>query len=147
MLQHSTLLAETLLTDISGRYQTEVANESDADVAMLGIAVVIVALIAATVAFVLRQQKIENSPIGLLIELCRAHGVSKAGTQLIEISVGENDGIKPGHTVEVFRGERYLGRAEILRTEPDRAVGRVLRKFQKGQIQEDDDVATKLRVG
>ena len=88
MLKHSTLLAETLLTDISGRYQTEVVRESDADVAMLGIAVVVVALIAATVAFVLRQHKIEDSPMGLLIELCRAHGVSKAGTHLIcEIAV------------------------------------------------------------
>ncbi len=70
-----------------------------------------------------------------------------AGSQLIEITVGADDGLKPGHTVEIYRGERYLGRAEILRTEPDRAVGRVLRRFQQGQIQEDDNVATKLRIG
>lgn len=69
------------------------------------------------------------------------------GGQLIEITVGADDGIAPGQTVEIFRGERYLGRAEILRADPDRAVGRVLRQFQQGQIQEDDDVATKLRVG
>ncbi len=71
----------------------------------------------------------------------------KAGGQLIEITVGADDGLKPGHTIEVFRGERYLGRAEILKTEPDRAVGRILRRFQQGQIQEGDDVATKLRIG
>jgi len=70
-----------------------------------------------------------------------------AGSQLIEVTVGADDGLKPGHTLEVFRGERYLGRAEILRTEPDRAVGRILRRFQQGQIQEGDHVATKLRVG
>ncbi len=69
-----------------------------------------------------------------------------AGNQLIEVSVGADDGIKPGHTIEVFRGERYLGRAEILKTEPDRAVGRVIRRFQQGQIQEGDHVATKLRI-
>ena len=69
------------------------------------------------------------------------------GAQLIEITVGADDGVKPGQTVEVFRGERYLGRAEILKSDPDRAVGRVLREFQQGQIQEGDDVATKLRVG
>ncbi len=69
------------------------------------------------------------------------------GAQLIEISIGADDGIKPGYTVEVFRGDRYLGRAESLRADPDRAVGRVLREFQQGQIQEGDDVATKLRVG
>ncbi len=70
-----------------------------------------------------------------------------SGTQLIEITVGADDGLKPGHTVEVFRGDRYLGRAEILKTDPDRAVGRVLRQFQQGQIQEGDDVATRFRIG
>ncbi len=70
-----------------------------------------------------------------------------AGKQLIEISVGADDGLKPGHTIEVYRGDHYLGRAEILRTEPDRAVGRVIRHFQKGAIQEGDHVATKFRIG
>ena len=69
------------------------------------------------------------------------------GGQLIEITIGADDGVKPGHTGEVFRGERYLGRAEILSADPDRAVGRVIRQFQQGQIQEGDDVATKLRIG
>jgi len=69
------------------------------------------------------------------------------GDQLIEITVGADDGIRPGHTVDVFRGTRYLGRAAIIRSDPDRAVGQLLREFQKGQIQEGDDVATKLRVG
>jgi len=70
-----------------------------------------------------------------------------AGKQLIEVTVGADDGLKPGQTIEVFRGDRYLGRAEILKTEPDRAVGRILRRFQQGQIQEGDHVATKLRIG
>lgn len=67
--------------------------------------------------------------------------------QLIEVTVGADDGLRKGQTLEVFRGERYLGRAEIIRTEPDRAVARIIRKFQQGQIQEGDHVATKLRVG
>ena len=70
-----------------------------------------------------------------------------ADNHLIEISIGADDGLRKGHTVEVFRGERYLGRAVIMRTEPDRAVARILRRFQKGQIQEGDHVATKLRIG
>jgi hypothetical protein len=69
------------------------------------------------------------------------------GGQLIEITVGADDGIRPGGTVEIYRGDRYLGRAEILRAEPDKAVGRILREFQQGQIQEGDDVATKFRIG
>lgn len=67
--------------------------------------------------------------------------------QLIEITIGADDGVRPGQKVEIFRGDRYLGRAEIMKADPDRAVGRILREFQQGQIQENDDVATKLRVG
>ncbi len=69
------------------------------------------------------------------------------GGQLIEITVGADDGIRPGGTVEVYRGDRYLGRAEILKSDPDKAVGRIIREFQQGQIQEGDDVATKFRIG
>jgi len=71
----------------------------------------------------------------------------EAGVQLVEITIGADDGLRPEHTVEVFRGTRYLGRIEILKTDPDRSVGRVIREYQQGPIQEGDDVATKLRVG
>ncbi len=67
--------------------------------------------------------------------------------QLIEVTIGSDDGLKPGHTVEVFRQHKYLGRVEILKTSPDRAVGRVDRRFQQGNIQEGDRVATRLKLG
>lgn len=69
-----------------------------------------------------------------------------AGAQLVEVTIGADDGLKQGNTVEVYRGGRYLGRIEILKTSPDRAVGRVDRRFQQGQIQEGDRVATRLKV-
>lgn len=69
-----------------------------------------------------------------------------AGAQLVEVTIGADDGLKQGNTVEVYRGGRYLGRLDIVRTSPDRAVGRVDRRFQQGQIQEGDRVATRLRV-
>ncbi len=70
-----------------------------------------------------------------------------ASGQMIEITIGADDGLRKGHTIEIYRGDRYLGRAEVITTEPDRAVARVIRKFQQGPIQERDNVATKLRVG
>ena len=69
------------------------------------------------------------------------------GALLVEITIGADDGLKPGNTVEVFRGTRYLGRVNILRTSPDKAVGRADPRFLQGQIQENDRVATRLRVG
>ncbi len=71
----------------------------------------------------------------------------KDGVQLVEISIGSDDGIRVGQTVEVFNGTKYKGRVEILKTSPDRAVGRVDVRYQQGPIQENDRVATRLKLG
>jgi len=69
-----------------------------------------------------------------------------AGAQLVEVTIGADDGLKAGNTLEVFRGSKYLGRVEILQTSPDKSVGRIDRRFQQGQIQEGDRVATRLKL-
>jgi hypothetical protein len=69
-----------------------------------------------------------------------------SNAQLVELSVGADDGLKTGNTVEVSRGDKYLGRVEIIETSPDKSVGRVDRRFQEGQIQEGDRVATRFKL-
>lgn len=66
------------------------------------------------------------------------------GAQYVEVSIGADDGLKAGDTVEVFRGSKYLGRIDILETSPDKSVGQVNRRYLQGQIQEGDRVATRL---
>ena len=68
------------------------------------------------------------------------------GDQLVEFTIGSDDGVKEGDTVIVYRGNRYLGRLAILETSPDKSVGRVERRYQQGQIQEGDRVATRLKL-
>jgi hypothetical protein len=63
---------------------------------------------------------------------------------LIEISIGKDDGLKEGHSLEVFRGNTYIGRIVIRRTAPDRAVGQIIKELQRGQIKRGDRVSTKL---
>jgi hypothetical protein len=77
----------------------------------------------------------------------QVHGeVVEAGGDLITISLGSDDGIKPGHLVDVSRRERYLGRARVTRVTPDRAVAQLLgAEFRKATIQEGDRVQTKVR--
>lgn len=77
-----------------------------------------------------------------LVQAIRRRGA----TQLIEVTIGADDGLRTGDTVEVFRGTKYLGRAEIIRTAPDRAIGKLDRRFLQGQIQEGDRVATRLKL-
>lgn len=66
---------------------------------------------------------------------------------LLELSLGADDGIRTGNTLEVFRGNSYLGRVQVLTTQSDRAVAKILPDFKKGVIQKGDDVATRFKVG
>ncbi|WP_425396455.1 hypothetical protein [Aeoliella sp.] len=74
----------------------------------------------------------------------------RGGDETIEITIGSDDGIKPEHTVEIYRTasdpgqSKWLGRAVVLSTDGDKAYARVLPKLKKGQIQRGDRVATRL---
>src|SRR5262245_36612031 len=63
---------------------------------------------------------------------------------LIEVSIGKDDGLKVGHTLDVYRDNTYLGRIQIRETAPDRAVGQVQREYQRGQIKRGDRVTSKF---
>lgn len=63
---------------------------------------------------------------------------------LLEISIGADDGLKVGHSLDVYRGNQYLGRIVVKKTNPDRAVGQVMRELQRGQIKRGDRVTTKF---
>ncbi len=75
---------------------------------------------------------------GFIIRVAEAQG-----ELYVEISVGSDDGVQAGHEMEVYRGGTWLGRATIVRTTPDRCVGKVNRSTQKGEIRERDRVETK----
>jgi hypothetical protein len=68
------------------------------------------------------------------------------GSQFVEVTIGADDGLKPGNTLEVFRGAKYLGRLDVVTTSPDKSVGKVDRRFLQGQIQEGDRVATRIKL-
>ncbi|GIW92255.1 MAG: hypothetical protein KatS3mg110_0296 [Pirellulaceae bacterium] len=71
--------------------------------------------------------------------------VMAVGTDnLVEISLGSDDGLKVGHTLDVYRGTTYLGRIEVVRTLPSRSVAKILPEYRKGQIRTQDRVATRF---
>lgn len=69
-------------------------------------------------------------------------------TGLIEIAIGSDDGIRPGHRLQVYRETAnqsvYLGKVEVTTVAPDKAVCKILPEFRKGTIEEGDHVASKL---
>jgi hypothetical protein len=71
--------------------------------------------------------------------------VTKVNGNRIQLSLGLDDGLRSGHTLEVYRGSKYLGKVRVTTTiEANKSVAEIMREFQKAQIQEGDSVATKL---
>ncbi len=72
------------------------------------------------------------------------------GSDLVEISLGSDDGLAEGHKLSVFRsaaGERqakFLGEIRIVYVTPDRAVGTVVTRAKNGIIERGDNVTSKL---
>jgi len=58
----------------------------------------------------------------------------------VQISVGSDDGVVIGDPLRIYRGTTYLGRINVIRTEPDKSVGRVERDRLSGPIQVRDRV-------
>ncbi len=63
---------------------------------------------------------------------------------LLQISLGQDDGLRIGHQLDVYRGALYLGRVKIRETQPSSAVCEIIPEYQKGQIRKDDNVITNL---
>ena len=66
----------------------------------------------------------------------------------IGITIGSDDGLLKGHRLDVYRtgGQgTYLGKIEVIYTDPDKAVCKVLPEFRKGIIQANDRVTTGLK--
>ena len=64
----------------------------------------------------------------------------------VEVTVGSDDGIRQGNKMEVYRGGQYLGQIEIVRTAPDKSVGRIDRSRQQGEIRARDRVETRRNL-
>jgi hypothetical protein len=70
------------------------------------------------------------------------------GGGLVEISIGSDSGIQKGHKLDLYRvgsaGNKYVGRVEVLKTSPDKAVCKIIPSFQQSEVQKGDRVASKL---
>jgi uncharacterized protein YlxW (UPF0749 family) len=64
--------------------------------------------------------------------------------KLVEVSIGFDDGLRDGHLLDVTRSGRYVGKLQVRRTEPDRAVAEILPDYSEGIIQEGDRVDTAI---
>jgi hypothetical protein len=70
--------------------------------------------------------------------------VDEVLNNLVEISIGSDDGLRVGHQLDIIRGSNYLGRITIRQLEPNRAVGEIDPNLRRGEVQKGDRVTTNL---
>ncbi|MCA8986455.1 MAG: hypothetical protein KDA78_02360 [Planctomycetaceae bacterium] len=75
----------------------------------------------------------------------------KGAVDLVEVSLGADDGLVKGHRLDVFRtglqeGDepKYLGQIELVFVDTDHAVGKLIQKAKNGIIKRGDNVTSKL---
>ncbi len=71
------------------------------------------------------------------------------GANMVEISLGSDAGLMPGHVLQVYRlgggQSAYVGRIEVIKTTPDRSVCKIDPSYQKSTMMVGDRVATKIK--
>jgi hypothetical protein len=67
---------------------------------------------------------------------------------LVEISLGSDDGVQRGHEAFISRNQggesKFVAKIEIVKTTPDKSVGKVIPSYRKGPVERGDRVVTKL---
>jgi len=64
----------------------------------------------------------------------------------IQVSLGSDDGLQVGHTLEVYREGEYIGRAVVRAVKPDQAVAEIMKEYARGIVQRGDKVTTRLKA-
>lgn len=70
--------------------------------------------------------------------------VTAVSNNLVEVSIGRDDGVREGDDLDVYRGGQYIGRINITRSKDDKAVGEILPSYIKGFIIKGDRVDSRL---
>ena len=74
----------------------------------------------------------------------------RSGSDLVEISIGSDDGLAEGHKLSVYRPQvgdkaaKFLGDIKLVYVTPDRSVGSVVLRAKNGIIERGDNVTSKL---
>jgi uncharacterized phage infection (PIP) family protein YhgE len=72
--------------------------------------------------------------------------VTKIGdsSDLVAIGLGTDDGIRVGHEMDVYRGNRYIGKIAVVKSDFNVAVARTIKDFMQDTVREGDHVTSKF---
>ncbi len=70
--------------------------------------------------------------------------VLRTQNKFIAISLGGDDGVRAGHKFDIYRGDRFIGKAEITTAEDNIAIAKLIPEFLQAPVAEGDHVTTKF---
>ena len=70
--------------------------------------------------------------------------VLRTQDKLIAISLGGDDGVLPGHVFDIYRGDRFIGKAEVTRANDNMSAAMLIPEFMQAPVAEGDHVTTKF---
>lgn len=70
--------------------------------------------------------------------------VSAKNNNLVEISLGEDDGIRVDHELVVYRDNTYVAKIKIRKVGPNVAVGEIEKDTRRGTVKKGDNVTTRF---
>ena len=71
--------------------------------------------------------------------------ISAVSRTQVELSIGIDDGVRVGQDLDIYRGNKYVGRVRVIETKPDSSVATILTEYQQYEIQRGDHVASRLK--
>jgi hypothetical protein len=57
---------------------------------------------------------------------------------------GQDDGLRKGHELDIYRSNRYVGTGKVLEAENNQSVLQVVKGLMNDIVREGDNVSTKL---
>lgn len=90
------------------------------------------------------DQELQEPPPRVFGKVAAARKNASRDTELVEVTIGSDDGLQKGHTLWVYRGEKFLADIRLIDVRPDRSVGEVVKRAKNGVIGRGDNVASKL---
>lgn len=85
----------------------------------------------------------ENELVKDIVPLINAVVVRTQG-DLFAIAAGTDDGLRKGHVLDIYRGDKFVGRGVVKNVEHNLAVLGTLSAFMQANVQEGDDVTSKF---
>lgn len=64
--------------------------------------------------------------------------------EVVVVSLGTDDGLREGHVLDIFRGDRYVGKAVVTIAQDNRSAARISPDFRQDVVLEGDYVTTKF---